>query len=88
MDSRQAPKLMEAFEQLPEEIRFNIDTSATVEVNDDDAVPCPETVEEALFLVSKARQKAATHPSLSSDQITRNVDYNGFETFSIQRTSQ
>ena len=85
---RQPALLTEEFEPLTEEIEFNIDTTATITTDNDDAVPCPETVEEALFLVSKARQKAATHPSLSTNQIERNVDYNGFEVFSIQRRTQ
>ena len=80
--------LTETFEKLPEEIEYNIDTSATVQTDDDNVVPCPETVEEALFLVSKARQKAATHPSMSTTRIERNVDYNGFEVFSIQRKNE
>ena len=78
--------LAEEFDPVPEEIQFNIDTTATIQTDNGDAVPCAETVEEALFLVSKARQKAATHPLLSIKQIQRNVDFNGFEVFSIEQT--
>ena len=85
---RSAAVLTDTFEKLPEEVEFNIDTSATVQTDDDNEVPCPETVEEALFLVSKARQKAATHPSMSTLRIERNIDYNGFEVFSIQGTNE
>ena len=85
---RPAAVLTETFEKLPEEVEYNIDTSATVQTDDDNEVPCPETVEEALFLVSKARQNAATHPSMSTLRIERNIDYNGFEVFSIQGTNE
>ena len=81
--SRQPESMDAPFQKLPEEIEFNIDKSATVTIEDGDFIPCPETVEEALFLVSKARQKASTHPYFSSDQISKDVDSNGFETFSI-----
>ena len=80
---RQPESMDEPFQKLPNEIEFNIDKSATVTIEDGDVVPCPETVEEALFLVSKARQRAATHPSFSSDQISKNVDSNGFDTYNI-----
>ena len=81
---RQPAVLNEPFQELPPEILFNIDTVASVRVEDENEIPCPDSVEEALFLVSKARQKSATHPSFSADHIAKGVDYNGFDVYSIK----
>ena len=84
--TREPASPTQTFEKLPDEIEFIIDKSATVQVEDEGAIPCPDTVEEALFLVSKARQKAATHSSFVVNQISRTVDQNGFEVYSINRS--
>ena len=82
--TREPAVLTQSFEEFPELIEYNIDTSASVRLQDENEIPCPETVEEALFLVSKARQKSSTHPSFSADEIAKGVDYNGFDVYSIR----
>ena len=83
--TRQPVALSEDFEALPES-PISFDRTPSIQIAEDEIIPCPDTVEEALFLVSKARQRTATHPSFTNDRITKSVDRNGFDIYNIHQS--